>query len=76
VPQGVNRDRLIADLREVGIETTIGTYCMSATTYYRNRYDNVQPHSEDLQRTTITLPCYEGVDLDYVCSAMLDKLDV
>lgn len=76
VPKGVDRDRLIGQLREDGIETTIGTYCMSATTYFRARYDSVQPNSEELQRTTITLPCYEGVDLDYVCSVMLDKLDV
>jgi len=36
VPEGVSRDRLISQLRDEGIETTIGTYCMSATTYYRS----------------------------------------
>lgn len=76
VPEGVARDRLIAQLREVGIETTIGTYCMSATTYYRARYDSVQPNSEDLQRTTITLPCYAGLDVDYVCRQLLVKTNI
>lgn len=74
VPEGVDRDRLIGQLREDGIETTIGTYCMSATTYYRARYDNVQPNSEDLQKTTITLPCYAGLDVDFVCKQLLARV--
>lgn len=71
VPDGVDRDHLIAKLRENGIETTIGTYCMSGTTYFRGRYDNVQPNSELLQATTITLPCYAGLDVDFICNHVL-----
>ena len=74
VPEGVDRDRLIAQMRESGIETTIGTYCMSGTTYFRGRYDSVQPNSEVLQKTTITLPCYAGLDIDLVCSRLLAKV--
>lgn len=74
VPEGVDRDRLIAALREDGIETTIGTYCMSGTTYYREKYNEVQPNSERLQQTTITLPCYAGLDVDAVCAAVLARV--
>jgi dTDP-4-amino-4,6-dideoxygalactose transaminase len=74
VPQGVDRDRLIAQLREDGIETTIGTYCMSGTTYYREKYNEVQPNAERLQRETLTLPCYAGLDVDYVCERILARL--
>jgi dTDP-4-amino-4,6-dideoxygalactose transaminase len=70
VPVGVDRDALIAALREDDIETTLGTYCLSGTTYYRNRYGEVQPNAEHLQRETITLPCHAGVDIDRVCDAI------
>ena len=71
VPAGCDRDALIAALREEGIETTIGTYCMSGTTYYRSRYDSVQPNAERLQRETLTVPCYAGVDVVRVSEAVV-----
>ena len=70
VPEGVDRDRLIAQLREEGIETTIGTYCMSGTTYYRGKYADVQPNAERLQRETITLPCYAGLGVERICETI------
>lgn len=70
VPSGVGRDALIGGLREVGIETSIGTYCLSGTTYFRNRYGDVQPVAERLQRETITFPCFTGVDVARVCDAV------
>lgn len=73
VPAGLNRDELIRGLREDGIETTIGTYCLSGTTFYRRRYGSVQPNAERLQRETITLPCYDDVDVQRVCEAILRR---
>lgn len=73
VPADVDRDTLIAGLREDGIETTIGTYCLSGSTYYRKRYNDVQQNAERLQRETITLPCYAGVDAERVCDAVLAR---
>ena len=63
VPSQVDRDELIAHLKSKEIESTIGTYSLSATTYYRNRYDSVQKNSNQLNDNTITLPCYSGVDV-------------
>ena len=66
VPEGVDRDALVGRLKEAGIETTLGTYCLSGTTYFRGRYDDVQPNAARLEATTITLPCYEGVPVETV----------
>jgi dTDP-4-amino-4,6-dideoxygalactose transaminase len=66
VPARIRRDALIAALREEEIETTIGTYCLSGTTFYRRRYNDVQPIAERLQRETITFPCYGGMDVEHV----------
>jgi perosamine synthetase len=62
VPEGIERDALCRHLAQRGVESTIGTYCLSGTRYYREKYDNVQPIAQWLQRTTITLPCHDDVD--------------
>lgn len=66
VPATVDRDRLVQALKERGIETTLGTYCLSGTTYFATRYDAVQRNAAALEATTITLPCYDGVPVDHI----------
>jgi perosamine synthetase len=68
VPQTIDRDKLIAYLRNQGIESTIGTYCLSAGTYYARKYNMIQPNSYFLEKNTITLPCYQGIETHYVNS--------
>jgi len=65
VPKNVDRDSLIQYLKENGVESTIGTYCLSNTTYYKNRYNNIQKQAKYLEENTITLPCYDGVDVEF-----------
>ncbi len=67
VPQELDRDTLIKNLKSRNVETTLGTYCLSGLTYYRKQYDDVQPNAAVLQEQTITLPCYQGVDTIQVC---------
>jgi len=67
VPPNLSRDALIAELKKREVETTLGTYCLSGTTYFRSRYNDVQPNAWFLQENTITLPCYDGVDVARVC---------
>ncbi len=74
VPEDINRDQLIGQLREDEVETTIGTYAISATTYYRDRYDTVQPVSNVLFRTTLTLPCYRGLDVEDLCGRIINAV--
>ncbi len=66
VPENTNRDDLVKHLREKEIETTIGTYCLSGTTYYENTYNDVQPNAKYLEEQTITFPCYDDVDVEYI----------
>lgn len=72
VPEFVDRDGLIAHLRKKEIESTIGTYCQSACTYYQKKYNSVQQNGWYLEKHTITLPCYEGVPVEDVCDAVAE----
>jgi dTDP-4-amino-4,6-dideoxygalactose transaminase len=74
VPDGVSRDHLVTALSGRGIESTLGTYCLSGTSFNRARYADVQPNAWRLYEETITLPCFEGLDVDVVCDAISDVL--
>jgi dTDP-4-amino-4,6-dideoxygalactose transaminase len=70
LPHNLKRDKLIQHLKANDIESTIGTYCLSDCTYYRKKYNNIQPIAKNLYDTTITFPCYEGLDVEVVCEAV------
>jgi perosamine synthetase len=70
VPTGVSRDALIDHLARENIESTLGTYCLSTTTYYLEKYNEPQKNSLWLEGHTITLPCYSGVDVMAVTNAI------
>jgi len=70
VPESQNRDALILALCDKGVETTIGTYSLSSTTYYQRKYGAPMHNSSVLEKTTITLPCYDGVDVDQVIGVL------
>jgi len=70
VPDGWDRDALIGHLKNAGVESTLGTYAMSSLSYFRSRYADVQPNSHRLMQETITLPCYDGLDVGRVVSAV------
>lgn len=70
VPHGLRRDGLIDHLKKDRIESTLGTYCLSNTTYYRNKYGQVQPNAAFLEQNTITLPCFKDIDVEYVCRSI------
>jgi perosamine synthetase len=76
VPVGRDSNELITALKARGIEATIGTYALSATTYYAGKYNVVNPNSRWLEANTITLPCYAGVDTNLVCDSIRDALAV
>lgn len=74
VPDNVDRDGLIATLKEQGAETSIGTYALSSMTYNLKRYNTPQPTAKMLFDRTITLPCYHGVDMGKVVEAIKTNL--
>lgn len=73
VPEGCDRDALIVTLRG-SVETTIGTYALSSGSYFAKKYHDVQPVSARLEATTITLPCYTGLDPTFVANALSQAL--
>ena len=71
VPDNIDRNELIEKLRVKGVESTIGTYSLSACSYNMGKYNNIQKNSYKLQERTLTLPCYEEVDIDLVCKSII-----
>lgn len=58
------RQTTIEQLKRVGIETTIGTYHMPMTSYFRNRYDYRAgdfPSADNVFARSLSLPLYEGL---------------
>jgi perosamine synthetase len=76
VPTNVNRDHLIQYLKQYQIESTIGTYCLSNTTYFRNKYNQVQPNAKFLEENTLTLPCFEGIQVEEVCKVIKEFMKI
>jgi perosamine synthetase len=70
VPNDIDRDSIIRELKKIGIESTIGTYALGSTTYYENKYNQGPPNSKKLFETTLTLPCYRDVDVSRVVNAI------
>ena len=60
------RNQLIKFLKKNNIETTIGYYSLSNTTYYKKQYNSQMLNSKILQDTTIALPCYDQLKVDKV----------
>lgn len=58
------RARMIAELKQRGIETTIGTYHMPLTTYFRSVGSYAPgsfPVTDSVARRTISLPLFAGI---------------
>ena len=72
------RTRVVTEMRERGIETTLGTYHMPLIKFYRERdgYKAGQfPVTDDIATRTLTLPLYEGLtqaQQDRVIDTLLD----
>jgi len=61
------RGEIIADLRAREVETTIGTYHIPLTTYYRSRFGFQPgdfPAADDVDRRSISLPLFESITLE------------
>ncbi|MDO9056586.1 MAG: DegT/DnrJ/EryC1/StrS family aminotransferase [Sulfuricurvum sp.] len=74
IPTHITRDELITHLKANDIESTIGTYCLSGGTYYAKKYNDIQPNAKLLEKNTITLPCYDGVDVKFITTKIKEYL--
>jgi dTDP-4-amino-4,6-dideoxygalactose transaminase len=72
----ISRDDLILHLHHQGIESTIGTYCVPAIPYYRNKYGYAEmdfPHASHSYRQLLSLPLHDDLtddDMDRVVSGL------
>jgi perosamine synthetase len=76
-----HRQSLIRQLKERGIETTIGTWHMPMTTYFRQRYGYKTgdfPVTDRVFARAMTLPLYEELsarDQQYICDVACSVLE-
>lgn len=77
----VDRDGVIAAMRDHAIETTLGTYALHAEPYFVNtlgtRPGDV-PNSFDVHRRSLTLPLYPGLrpdQIERVADALIASVD-
>lgn len=70
VPQDTDRDNLIKTLAENKVETTIGTYCLSNSKFFKDKYNSVQNNALYLEKQTITLPCHPYFEINDVVNVI------
>ncbi|MGV8059401.1 MAG: DegT/DnrJ/EryC1/StrS family aminotransferase [Smithellaceae bacterium] len=70
VPDKLDRDKLISNLKNQNVESTLGTYCLSGLTYYKRKYGKICHNACILEKQTITLPCFESVAIQFVIDAI------
>ncbi len=61
---------MIKSLREKNIDCSIGTYALSSIDYYKKKYKNPLKNSKFLMNNTITLPCYENLDVKKIINVI------
>jgi perosamine synthetase len=78
--EGINRNALIASLKESGIETTIGAYAIQCLSYYRTKYGLKEgdfPNALIAYRHGLALPIgdhVKRVEASFIASTLLDLL--
>ena len=70
--QKIDRDKVIEDIARKGVQTTIGTYCLSSQPYFKD-YKNENPVSRMLFNQSISLPMYPElteIEVQIVCNTL------
>jgi perosamine synthetase len=81
LPEGSEREHVIAQLEERGVQTARYLPCIHLQGYMRDRYgfrEGLCPVAEELSRRTLALPFHTGLDDEdqaYVASALAVALE-
>ena len=76
VEDGIDRSKLMLDLRAEGVETDFGTHALHLTTHYREKYDlhdEQFPVAAEIFKRSLALPLYPDLGEDAVsevCAAL------
>ena len=57
-------------MKEKEIDCSIGTFSLSTIDYYLKKYRDPQKNSSFLMNNTITLPCFDGLNVEKVINAI------
>ena len=77
----IDRNRLIARMRELGVETTLGTYALHDQPFYQRTFGYVSgqlPQSHQAFCQTVTLPLYPQLtlaDLDLIAASLRQAVE-
>lgn len=63
VTKNISAKKMIKSLQEKHIDCSIGTYALSSIDYYKKKYKNPLKNSKFLMNNSITLPCYENLNV-------------
>lgn len=80
VDQSINRDQLLIDMREMGVETSIGTYALHDQPFYQQAFgykSGALPNSHIAFTQSLTLPLYPQLtdeDLNVISSSLEQAL--
>lgn len=78
--EAIDRDKLIAELKKFGIESTLGTYALHLQPIYRKKYelnDSDFPYSTLAQKHALTLPINRSMDdsrIDFLVESLRTAL--
>ena len=56
----------LIDYLKKNINSTIGTYSLSNSKFYKNKYNKCQTNSLYLFSNSIALPCHENINFDKI----------
>lgn len=76
----IDRDKVIYQMKQREIETTLGTYSMHLQPYFRNRYqipDELLPQATRAQHSALTLPLYpqlQDADLEFIAESLRESI--
>lgn len=69
LPENLDRDNVIRELRTYGIESTLGTYALHAQPYFQRTYRYVDKDCKNSYRaykSSLTLPLWAGMDDSHI----------
>lgn len=73
IRHGIDRDWVIRQLFEFGIESTLGTYSLSLQPSFQKWVSFATPVGQSLHHSTLTLPLFEGLtfeNIEYICNKL------
>ena len=73
MPKKITLEKMMNYLSKNNIDCTIGTYSLSNTEFYKKKYKQKLPNSNNLFKSCISLPCHPKISFEKIVS-LIEKL--